>query len=236
MNNIQMPNSLTDMESDKSKRLGGIGRTVKEYSSAIPPNTKIMGGRVMERDPVCGMQVDPARAPARAEHAGRAYFFCCPGCAQKFQLDPDEYLSPRPASPPASLVVLGAPPPPPAMTATSPASSIDGSSISSTAPVATAPPTPRAAPRPLNTPAPCIRRSSSQARVAARSAAWRSSRAPISAEEAPNEELISMTRRFWVSVALTVPVLLLAMGEMLRRIGERLFSARGANRAELDLA
>ena len=37
----------------------------------------------------------------------------------------------------------------------------------------------------------------------------------ISAEEAPNEELISMTRRFWVSLALTLPVLLLAMGEML---------------------
>jgi P-type Cu+ transporter len=36
----------------------------------------------------------------------------------------------------------------------------------------------------------------------------------ISAEEAPNEELISMTRRFWISVALTLPVLLLAMGEM----------------------
>ncbi len=37
----------------------------------------------------------------------------------------------------------------------------------------------------------------------------------ISAEEEPNEELISMTRRFWVSLALTLPVLLLAMGEML---------------------
>jgi len=37
----------------------------------------------------------------------------------------------------------------------------------------------------------------------------------ISAEEEPNEELISMTRRFWVSVVLTAPVLLLAMGETL---------------------
>src|ERR1700680_3371596 len=84
-----------------------------------------------ERDPVCGMEVDPARAPARAEHAGRAYFFCCPSCAQKFQLDPDKYLVPRPASPPTSLVVLGAAPSP--------------ASPSSAGTVATAPhPTPRA--------------------------------------------------------------------------------------------
>ena len=37
----------------------------------------------------------------------------------------------------------------------------------------------------------------------------------VTAEEAPNEELISMTKRFWVSVALAVPLLLMSMGEML---------------------
>ncbi len=36
MNNIQMPNSLTDMESDRSKRLGGVGRTVKEIRVPSP--------------------------------------------------------------------------------------------------------------------------------------------------------------------------------------------------------
>jgi Cu+-exporting ATPase len=35
----------------------------------------------------------------------------------------------------------------------------------------------------------------------------------VSAEEAPNEELMSMAKRFWMSGALTAPVLLLAMGE-----------------------
>jgi Cu+-exporting ATPase len=34
------------------------------------------------------------------------------------------------------------------------------------------------------------------------------------ADEGPNAELADMTRRFWASVALTVPLLLLAMGEM----------------------
>ncbi len=34
------------------------------------------------------------------------------------------------------------------------------------------------------------------------------------AEEGPNHELVDMTRRFWISAALAVPLLVLAMGEM----------------------
>jgi YHS domain-containing protein/soluble P-type ATPase len=45
-----------------------------------------------EIDPVCGMTVDPASAPASVEHAGKSYHFCCPSCAQKFQADPERYL------------------------------------------------------------------------------------------------------------------------------------------------
>ncbi len=37
----------------------------------------------------------------------------------------------------------------------------------------------------------------------------------VTADEGPSHELVDMTRRFWVSLALTVPVLALAMGEML---------------------
>ena len=37
----------------------------------------------------------------------------------------------------------------------------------------------------------------------------------VTVDEGPNPELVDMTRRFWVSLALTVPVLALAMGEML---------------------
>jgi len=45
-------------------------------------------------DPVCGMKVDPAKAGATAEHAGRKYYFCCSHCAAKFQADPEKYLQP----------------------------------------------------------------------------------------------------------------------------------------------
>ncbi|HEX6806061.1 MAG TPA: heavy metal translocating P-type ATPase [Terriglobales bacterium] len=58
-----------------------------------------------ERDPVCGMTVDPAKAKATVEHDGRRYYFCCGGCAEKFQSTPDEYLKPKPSSP--GLVMLG---------------------------------------------------------------------------------------------------------------------------------
>jgi len=47
----------------------------------------------MERDPVCGMAVDPPKSAAQAQHAGKTYFFCCTSCAQKFRADPEKYLT-----------------------------------------------------------------------------------------------------------------------------------------------
>src|SRR5579862_7749589 len=47
----------------------------------------------MERDPVCGMSVDPAKAAATAGHGQKTYYFCCKGCADKFRVAPDRYLS-----------------------------------------------------------------------------------------------------------------------------------------------
>ena len=43
-------------------------------------------------DPVCGMTVDRATAAATRTHDGVDYFFCNPGCAEKFEADPDRYL------------------------------------------------------------------------------------------------------------------------------------------------
>ena len=47
----------------------------------------------MEKDPVCGMAVDPIRATAQEEHGGKNYFFCCSGCATKFRAEPTKYLN-----------------------------------------------------------------------------------------------------------------------------------------------
>src|SRR5215207_6926473 len=35
-------------------------------------------------DPVCGMTVDPARAAGTSERDGVRYYFCSPGCKEKF--------------------------------------------------------------------------------------------------------------------------------------------------------
>ena len=48
----------------------------------------------MEKDPVCGMSVDPASARHTAEHEGKTYYFCAPGCRRAFEADPRKYLDP----------------------------------------------------------------------------------------------------------------------------------------------
>lgn len=49
--------------------------------------------KTLVRDPVCGMNVDPATARASAEYNGKTYYFCCGGCATKFIADPERYLA-----------------------------------------------------------------------------------------------------------------------------------------------
>ena len=44
------------------------------------------------RDPVCGMAVEIAGAKAVAEHAGAKYYFCCDGCRKSFLADPGKFL------------------------------------------------------------------------------------------------------------------------------------------------
>ena len=46
----------------------------------------------MERDPVCGMNVDAGKAAAKVEYAGKTYYFCAPGCAKRFQQAPEKYV------------------------------------------------------------------------------------------------------------------------------------------------
>jgi Cu+-exporting ATPase len=47
------------------------------------------------KDPVCGMDVDPATARHRSEHDGRTHYFCSAGCGAKFAADPVKYLRPQ---------------------------------------------------------------------------------------------------------------------------------------------
>jgi len=43
------------------------------------------------KDPVCGMKVDISRAKYRSEHNGSNVYFCCAGCKQSFDRQPEQY-------------------------------------------------------------------------------------------------------------------------------------------------
>jgi YHS domain-containing protein len=49
------------------------------------------GGDALALDPVCGMQVEKAHAPATAVHHGTRYWFCSDHCRERFEGDPDRF-------------------------------------------------------------------------------------------------------------------------------------------------
>ena len=47
----------------------------------------------MAVDPVCKMTVDPPKAAAQSSYKGETYYFCAVGCKQKFDCEPERYLT-----------------------------------------------------------------------------------------------------------------------------------------------
>jgi Cu+-exporting ATPase len=154
-------------------------------------------------DPVCGMKVTAANTNEH-HHAGIDYYFCCQGCQQKFSLDPEYYLSgaaqePQQAVPGAIYIC----PMDPEIEEDQPGSCpICGMALEpSGAPTLemrtefTCPMHPEVV---QNEPGSCPKCGMA---LAARSVAV----------EERNEELIDMSRRFSIGLALSLPVFLLAM-------------------------
>ena len=52
---------------------------------------RLGGGTGYAIDPVCGMQVRTADAPARTVHDGRAYWFCSDRCRERFEAAPERH-------------------------------------------------------------------------------------------------------------------------------------------------
>src|ERR1017187_10393252 len=51
---------------------------------------------VEEHDPVCGMKVDSSNAATSVEHQGTTVYFCSLGCAAKFRAAPEKYAPTKP--------------------------------------------------------------------------------------------------------------------------------------------
>ena len=57
-----------------------------------PPSFPILQGPPKQKDPVCGMMVDPSKAAGRSEYEGKAYYFCSQRCAERFSAEPAKFL------------------------------------------------------------------------------------------------------------------------------------------------
>lgn len=42
-------------------------------------------------DPICGMSVETANAQHTSEFQGKRFYFCCAGCKEKFDQQPEKY-------------------------------------------------------------------------------------------------------------------------------------------------
>src|SRR5271170_4506700 len=161
----------------------------------------------LERDPVCGMKVNSATAKYVHEHSGKNYYFCCLGCADKFKADPTKYLEPQPAPPTPTVAAAYVCPMCPEVREDKPGACPScGMSLEPGVPVASArteytcPMHPEIV-RPAPGACPICGMTLEPRTVTA------------SAEE--NPELADMTRRFWVSLALTAPLIAIAMASMM---------------------
>jgi YHS domain-containing protein len=72
--------------------MGDSETLVPDDGAGTPPIEPLSEQRkVMARDPVCGIDVDPATAAASVEYAGVIYYFCRLSCRNEFQANPARY-------------------------------------------------------------------------------------------------------------------------------------------------
>jgi Cu+-exporting ATPase len=53
----------------------------------------ILQGPAEHKDPVCGMTVVPEKAAGKVDHAGKTYYFCSKRCAERFSDEPEKFLA-----------------------------------------------------------------------------------------------------------------------------------------------
>src|SRR5713101_98240 len=53
----------------------------------------ILQGSAKHKDPVCGMLVAPEKAAGKVERAGKTYYFCSKSCIERFSHEPEKFLA-----------------------------------------------------------------------------------------------------------------------------------------------
>ena len=158
----------------------------------------------MAIDPVCGMEVDEATAAGHAEHRGVTYHFCSTHCLHQFEAAPAQYAQP-PARPAAAAVVYTCPMHPEIRQDAPGNCPKCGMALEPLAPSAPA----RTATEYVCPMHPQIVRSEpGNCPICGMALEPRNA----TLEEEENPELADMSRRFWVSSALALPTLVIAMG------------------------
>jgi len=212
--------------------------------------------KTAERDPVCGMTVDPERAAAQSVHDGRSLYFCSKGCAAKFAAAPEKYLDAPAASARRNDFVVPLSETDPSQTVLT---ALDPRSKQSPAAQYICPMDPEVR---QDHPGACTKCGMAlEPNIPIQVASLVEYTCPmhpqivraapgscpicgmaleprdVVADQEENPELVSMTRRFWTSVALTIPILVLAMSDLLpRQPLQNILSPRAIGWIELLLA
>jgi Cu+-exporting ATPase len=164
-------------------------------------------------DPVCGMKIAASTARGGSlVHNGQPFHFCSTRCREKFSADPARYLTP--AEPRATTSHSGAASASVYVCPMDPEVRQPGPGACPKCGMALEPETPRVQERteyvcPMHPE--IVRSEPGSCPICGMALEPRT----VSLAEAPNPELADMLRRFWVSVALTVPTVLLAMSDLI---------------------
>src|SRR6185295_19285519 len=146
----------------------------------------------MAIDPVCGMTVDPAKARGGSfVHDGTTYYFCSPGCREKFAGDPAGWLARGPRGMQSAVKILREPRNP---GTSAPRSQTSGKSSSWTCPMHPE----------------IVQDGPGACPICGMALEPRT----MTKDEPENPELRDMTRRLWIAAALSAPLLVLAMSGM----------------------
>lgn len=170
-------------------------------------------------DPVCGMKVTRERAAGEFAYKDELYLFCNPRCLARFKADPEKYLNSAAtvAANPAATV------PTPAPSVATGAACRGGSADRAAGTEYTCPMHPEV--RQLG-PGNCP-----LCGMALEPAVFDKAKL-----DEPDPELKAMSRRFWISAALSLPLLVLGMAEMLGGSLGGLLSATTLARIQFVLA